>query len=294
MTSIWFKNSVLNKFNMLQAEIDDHNKVYFILKSHLENKIGLVLGKLGANELNFIYTMATEAHKEIYTHNLTTGAGAYPNDYDYLVYFMREKYLPVLKNIDIFAKWNNNTHFEEKLISSPFNLNVKLRSFEPYYFDDNKWTHLLKDKKVLVISSFSETIKKQYKKKDLIWKDNLLPDFELICLKFPLSYYLEHESNRQIYPENSHKLLELFENKISEIDFDIALIGAGIYSLPLAVHCKNLGKIGFHLGGCIQNFFGIKGSRWSGASYINEFWVAPSPAETPAYSQLCEKNCYWS
>jgi hypothetical protein len=277
---------------MEKQEIIDSEYLYNIIKVSFEKKLPLVLAKIGCNELNFLYTMETNIHRDVYTFNITRQAGAYPDDYEYLVSFMKEHYLPYLKEVDVFAKWNHNEQFEAKFITTPFNKNIKLRSFEPFYFETKRWTEHLKDKKVLVVSPFSDSIKKQYKKKQFI-HNNLLPDFELKCLNFPLSYYLQHETLRVSYPENSHKLLELFKNKINEIDFDIALIGAGIYSLPLAVHCKSLGKISVHLGGGLQTIFGVKGNRWKGQNFINEYWVSPSKEETPFYADLCESGCYW-
>ena len=282
-------------------EINDSKKLYFILKSHLENKIPLAIGKIGANELNFIYyefylqnEQKFDKIKEIYTFNLTTGAGCYPYDYTYLLSFIKDEYISILNDIDIFAKWNSNKVFEENLINKycPIHLGVKLGSLEPYYFTEYQWSHLLKDKKVLIISPFVDSIIEQYKKKDLIW-NNLLPDFTLIPLKFPLSYYLVNEIERDNYPKNSHELLNNYKKKIDEIDFDIALIGIGIYGLPLAKYCKSKKKIGFHLGGALQVLFGIKGKRWKELPYVNEHWIYPSNIETPKYNSLCEDGCYW-
>ena len=278
---------------MEKQEIIDSEYLYNIINNCLEKQIPLVLAKIGTNELNFLYTMETNIHRDTFTFNITRQAGAYPDNYNYLISFMKECYLPYLKDVDIFAKWNHNEEFEKKFITTPFNKNIKLRSFEPFYFENNRWTDLLLNKKVLVISPFSKSIEKQYKKKEFI-HNNLLPDFKLICLNFPLSYYLQHESLRNSYPENSSKLLKLFKSKINEIDFDIALIGTGVYSLPLAVHCKKLGKVGFHLGGSINTLFGIKGNRWKGQDFINEHWVSPSKEETPFYGDLCEGKCYWT
>jgi hypothetical protein len=84
---------------------------------------------------------------------------------------------------------------------------------------------------------------------------------------------------------------------MSKRDFDIALIGAGAYSLPLAVYAKSLGRIGIHTGGETQFFFGVKGGRWdkndSYSKYYNEHWVRPSSDETPQNSSIIESGCYW-
>ena len=45
------------------------------------------------------------------------------------------------------------------------------------------------------------------------------------------------------------------KSQIKSFDFDIALVSAGAYSLPLAAYAKELGKIGIHAGGAMQLFW---------------------------------------
>jgi hypothetical protein len=87
------------------------------------------------------------------------------------------------------------------------------------------------------------------------------------------------------------------EQKMEEIDFDIALVSAGAYSYPLALKAKELGKIGIHSGGGLQLFFGIMGGRWENDSNVlskqNEYWIRPSENETPENAKGVEGGCYW-
>ena len=55
--------------------------------------------------------------------------------------------------------------------------------------------------------------------------------------------------------------------EIEKKDFDIALIGAGAYGMPLAYKIKKMGKKAIHIGGSLQCLFGIKGSRWEAPVY---------------------------
>lgn len=80
---------------------------------------------------------------------------------------------------------------------------------------------------------------------------------------------------------------------LKNIDFDIALIGAGAYGLFLADYCKQLGKIGIHIGGNVQLMFGIKGKRWDNQNLYNESWVRPSDEEKPDGFENIEDGCYW-
>ena len=88
-------------------------------------------------------------------------------------------------------------------------------------------------------------------------------------------------------------------DQIAQVDFDVCIIGAGAYGLPLASFTKNLGKQAIHLGGVTQILFGIKGARWereyadSTALLFNEHWVRPLDCETPGNKEQIENGCYW-
>jgi hypothetical protein len=162
---------------------------------------------------------------------------------------------------------------------------------EPYYFDD-PWSASLKGRKVLVVSPFSASIAAQYQRRDKIWPNGLVPDMELSYLTFPHSKALadnNYSSWREIY--------ESFCNEMEALDFDVALIGAGAASLPLAVHAKRLGRQGIGLGGSLQVIFGIIGRRWEThpffAARTNEYWVRPSGNEVPRKRMLFENGAYW-
>jgi hypothetical protein len=278
---------------LTEKEINDNKIIYDLI----EKDKPIAVGKIGANELNYIclpYMDLDNNIKNILLHNILFGAGLYPNNSEIINQFLSIHYLSCFKEVDVFAEWNKNKACERNLINlkAPKSIRVELRSLEPYYFD-LKWTKFLENKKILIISPFTKSISLQLKIKDKIWTNNLLPDFEAKLLKFPLSYYLQNVEKQKDYPNTCIDLLNLYKEKMESIDFDIALIGTGIYGLPLAVHAKKLGKIGYHFGGALQVLFGIKGKRWDNYSFYNEYWIRPSDDEIPFHKDYCENGCYW-
>ena len=151
-------------------------------------------------------------------------------------------------------------------------------------------------KKVLVIHPFKDSIEQQYKKKNLLFSNNLLPNFELITLKA-----VQSVANETTHYKDWFEALEYMKNEMNKVNFDIALIGCGAYGLHLAAHAKKIGKKGFHIGGVLQIIFGIIGTRYenpnqSGGVYLklfNKNWIRPSKDETPKDAHLVEKNTYW-
>jgi hypothetical protein len=87
--------------------------------------------------------------------------------------------------------------------------------------------------------------------------------------------------------------LERLGAEISALEFDVALIGAGAWSLPLAARIKAMGRGAIHLGGETQLLFGIKGKRWENYGIFHEAWISADPSEMPAHRNRVEDGCYW-
>jgi hypothetical protein len=90
-----------------------------------------------------------------------------------------------------------------------------------------------------------------------------------------------------------HEGLADLKRQMEATDFEVAVIGAGAWSIPLAAHAKKMGKIGLHLGGDTQLLFGIKGGRWRDIKDFNDFWVRPLVGDRPEDFRLMEGGAYW-
>jgi hypothetical protein len=145
-----------------------------------------------------------------------------------------------------------------------------------------------------VVTPFVTTTESQYQKRRQVWarKPGLLPDFDLQTLRVPLSAYI----SKPEYPDWFAALDAMYE-QMSSRRFDVAIVGAGAWSLPLVAHAKSLGRWGIHLGGSTQILFGIRGRRFDANETImrlcNEWWVRPCAAETPQQARVIEGGCYW-
>ena len=220
---------------------------------------------------------------------LNLNAGFFPNEENLLEEFVN-LYINESKQLDLLGIWNE---YEEFLPIPESTILCKIRELEPWFYD-SPWTYALKDKKVLVIHPFEETIIKQYERKDLLYKnEKILPDFELKTIKAVQTIAGEKSEFKDWF-----EALESMKNKMNSTDFDVAIIGCGAYGFPLAAHAKKLGKIGIHLGGVTQLLFGIKGSRWENWTHYTELrknngkdWVYT--IEIPKDYKKIENGCYW-
>lgn len=221
---------------------------------------------------------------------LCTNAGFFPNDSNLL-----DKYYQIniesMKQIDILGSYCENEKFFKKELEHSKKINID-GYYAPFYYK-NPWTKALEGKKVLVIHPFEKSIISQYNKRHLIWEDkNLLPDFELKTLKAEQTMLGEQSKF-----DTWFDALDSMKEKMKSIDFDVALIGAGAYGMPLAAYAKELGKQSVHMAGWTQILFGIKGKRWEDmpkvSKYMNEHWVSPLEEEIPKNYKKVEDGCYW-
>jgi len=198
-----------------------------------------------------------------------------------------------IPQIDILGAWQNNTSYFDDKFSN--HIKVKLNLLEPY-FSNAPWSRALEGKKVLVIHPFQKSIEQQYEKRKLLFKNNLLPNFELKTIKAVQT--LAHEKSEF---KTWFEALDSMKQQMDKIDYDIALIGCGAYGFNLAAHAKRMGKKSFHLGGALQVLFGILGKRYENPKHrdgfylklFNEHWTRPTNEEKPQNSKLVENDCYW-
>lgn len=196
--------------------------------------------------------------------------------------------------VDILGSWIP----QEKLFKEELKqvISVNLELLNPYW-SNTPWTKALAGKKILVIHPFAETIKRQYARRKLLFKNpDILPPFELKTIKAVQSL---GGTNRF---KNWFDALQWMKNEMDKTDYDICLIGCGAYGFPLAAHAKRQGKKAVHIGGSLQLLFGIRGARWENPHYnetynyatlMNEYWVKPDENEKPKNAQQVEGACYW-
>lgn len=202
-------------------------------------------------------------------------------------------YKSACESCDLHAYWSYQgfIEMEDFLVPEEKTL-IDVGALESFRFD-NPWTEHLKGKKILIINPFKETIDKQLLVRDKIWENkNILPDAEYITYKSVQS--IGGQGPDKDWYESYNKMCE----DISEIDFDVALLGCGSYGLPLCDYIKNkLNKSAVYIGGGLQLYFGIRGKRWEGSEditkFYNEYWVRPNTEETPVTSTMVEGGCYW-
>ncbi len=221
-------------------------------------------------------------------------AGFFPSTTNTITRFS-ELMIHDTQELDALGSWRSNEKFLNDYFK-PRIIRFDREKINPF-FCTKPWTLALEKKKILVIHPFTESIKKQYAKRELLFSSPLLPEFDLKVLPSVQSI---GGSDRF---KDWFSALDYMKNEISKQSFDIALLGCGAYGFPLAAHIKRIGRKAVHVGGSLQLFFGIKGKRWESKSYVgskndystlfNEHWIRPQDTERPTAAMNVENGCYW-
>jgi hypothetical protein len=256
---------------------------------------------------------------EFYNEYTLVEGGVYPHDLNYGLTVVQPKTMEIMFDADILGfvdisdVLRTNSVFAKQYFNRPVFFKNTCEVLDPVALlkhyrisGELPWTSVLKDKKVLVISSHSETIKYQWDKIDKIWgedKDLIVP-FELVdAIRTPYSPVWDDRQYDNC--KNWEELIEITKQIIDQYDYDVLLSGVTTQSPFYVSHAKHQGKIGIQTGGTIQLFFGIKGSRWLYNSYYDEwinraknpYWIFPLDVDKPKfqkeYSHLESSFAYW-
>jgi hypothetical protein len=290
----YIKSIVISKTKRRINIVNDVNGNELIAREIAENK-PLLVSRLGANEAMGVYEFIKKGNISKKTQErLETSAGVFPMN-DSVMNEFAKIYIDSLKTVNILGLWG--VRHEDYLVKKIMKPNTKftyLRAIEPYYFS-NPWSEFLKNKHVLVIHPFKETIEKQYrnKREAIFFDEKVLPQFQSISVIKAVQSIANNRTEFRSWIEAYNFMCA----EINKVEFDIAIVGAGAYGLPLCAYIKSLNKQAIHMGGATQIFFGIKGKRWDTHSEISKFyneqWVRADEIERPVNYLKVEGGSYW-
>ena len=219
-------------------------------------------------------------------------SGFFPADGDSLDRFSITM-LDATANTDVMGVWFNRS--EARVINAycPRARLVHVEALLSMLYE-KPWSAQLAQKRVLVVHPFARSIESQYhnRRNAIFANPSVLPEFSLSTL-VPVQSFAGNACEYSDWFEALSRTCE----RIGREDFDIALIGAGAYGLPLASFVKNMGRQAVHMGGATQLLFGIKGRRWEQYDeippFFNDAWVRPLPEEKPPGAHTVDGGAYW-
>lgn len=292
-------NSMLRKYIANKLE----KKQHFIIPrvSGIENNVAVFSRVIHQNLHPDIQSLRTYIKKTLKA--MKNNAGISLTSENSILYYSN-LYLSAFDQCEIYASWEPHGGYIKHISQShSYMLHTYPNKprFWAYNFDifhyiyNNPWTWALKNKRILLISPFEETLKEQIVNRKYIYDNiDLFPNCEFIFLKPPQTQADEISADFSIE-------FDRFKDNVNELldKFDVALVSCGGYGNPICAHIYAKGKSAIYVGGVLQMYFGILGNRWIQERndivqmFYNDFWKRPKPSEKPKNCNKVENACYW-
>jgi len=249
--------------------------------------------------------------------------GVYPNEVSYGINTVLRKTVDIMEQTDILGFVDISNDIRNGPLSCRFDNKPVFFNPDFYVMDPGAlfghakvhfgldrpnipWTHFLKNKKVLVISTHVDSIKHQWKNIDKVWGDkkDLIVPYELVdVIRSPYHPLMD---DRQ--PPNCNTWLDSVESikeVIDSYDYDVLLAGCTTSAPFYVQHAKERGKVGIQTGGVIQLHFGVYGYRWTNVpghsewhKMFNEHWMYPLKSDEAnnrlSFAHLETNFAYWN
>lgn len=252
-----------------------------------------VFGRCGATEMRTVADWLE--HGGYFTdrtrQDIQNLSGVFPTDDATLVRFC-QYYVDCVHNTDLLALWDVGAE-RQVIRECRGTLFTKLRALEPYYHAQ-PWSAALAGKKVLVVHPFKATILQQYARREQLFPGTqILPEFASLTVVQAVQGLAGQKTGYNSWFD----ALAAMEAEMDAADYEVAIIGAGAYGLPLATHARDTGHVAIQMSGATQLLFGIKGKRWDDHPVIgklyNDAWVRPAESEGIARRETVEGGSYW-
>jgi hypothetical protein len=298
-----------NKFSEMM--IEDNTKLHDYILSNISSNKQFIIPRIAGIENVYAFigeviqkSGLKEQHVDYFKKSLRTmknNAGIQLTTIDSIIQYSN-LYCDAFDNCEIYAGWEtwggvypyiaqSQDYFKNKY-NKPL---IWAFSFDIFhYIYSTPWTHALKGKRILIVSSFAESITEKVPIREKIYGVDLFPDCEITTICPP-------QTQGENPSEEFITELVAFEKRLDEIKdtYDIALVSCGGYGNLVCNSIYKQGKSAIYVGGVLQMYFGILGNRWlmerpdAVRLFLNSHWTRPKDSEKPSGHENIEKSCYW-
>ena len=304
------------EFNNLIQPFTDEQKLKsfllmqdFILEKQQKNE-PFFIGRLSGNEPSLCGKILSNQPLQNYTYlinNMLFVAGILFTHIDHYKQYVK-LYTRSVSRCDLLGIWSESMYSQAKeyygFIEKVYpNLKkICAQGLEPFYYMTNSqycFDNIFKNKKVLIITSHEKTTNQQISNMQHIFQPNKI--FHETTKFYVYKPSQQNGGNHDNNPWTYHfeKMKEDLKNiKEQTFDFDIALVSCGGFGMLISDFIfSDLKTSAIYVGGSLQLFFGIMGSRWKNSpqiiEHVNNYWTHPLDEDKPKNPQLCEGSCYW-
>ena len=290
---------------------DDNAKFGNFIKEKLDSSTPFIIPRIAGEENNFAFftrlmvegkiPQNDETNKLLRYHILKNNAGVNMTNFESAKKYS-SLYFKAFEHCELYSVWEpwgavyraiQQSH--DYVLATFKQEKIWAFTFDVYHYLHNPWTWALRGKRLLIISPFEDSMKEKLHKRKEIYGIDLFPDCEFIFIKPPQTQGTQESREFDVELRDFYKKLYKLKNK-----FDVAMCSCGGYgNLVCDYIYREMNKSAIYVGGVLQMYFGIYGSRWVRERqdilriYLNEHWSRPTNNEKPKDFQKVEGSCYW-
>ncbi len=303
--------TVLRFLTNLQVPLSSKKKLLIQLKSAIDNQEGFATGKLGIGPLHFLYyphlsgsCLAEDKRRSLEARiffEMEKNTGVYPANPTFCVKWS-QFYLDQVYQLDavglIFNQFIKDIYKNNRIKNNFFFYDLDPERQIPSS-PENCYLQFLQDKKVLLICPFAHLLAERANKEtfEAVWSKTGKKWFNpssVQSVEIPYGFAEETQKN---FP-TSFDLLEHIYSLIDPLEYDVALIAAAGYAIPIATYIKRQNKVAIDVGGHLQVLFGVMGKRWRESKeyqekYITDAWIDMPEKYKPKRTDVCDQGAYW-
>jgi hypothetical protein len=270
----------------------------------LETKTPILIGRtsIGA-EAEICLDFVKRQFPQLHLHQLVNNSGIFVKTQEdireYVTAMMRS-----FQHSTLIGIWDRpGWAAQDFLVSISKKPTVQAQALEPFYFLDrgpgHNWMEPLKGKSVLIISPFAKTFQEQLDRAAQPFGSEWFKGTSFSFCKPPLTLAGNHQE--VVWQDRMKEFKERLVKQIADKKPDVCLASCGGYGMPICDFLvQELGVSAIYVGGALQLFFGVMGSRWTTNETIQMYvkanpsaWIRPSEEERPPNLQRVEGGCYW-
>jgi hypothetical protein len=202
-------------------------------------------------------------------------------------------YLNAFRLCNMYASWEPwGNYFPHISESQPFFQSMFAKTqvgafvFDVFHYLYAPWTHSLRGMRLLIVSPFVDMIERQ----PLTYHTNLFPECTFVYVKPPQTHGTEPSRDWTLEFDD-------LCNAVDAVEFDVALCSCGGYGNLLCGYIMSKGRSAIYVGGVLQMYFGIYGTRWIKerkdmlTMHLTKDWKRPTMK--PKGHDGIESSCYW-
>ena len=290
---------------------NDNTRFGKFIKEKLDNEQPFIIPRIAGEENNFAFftrmmvegkiPQNEQTFQLLRYHILKNNAGVNMTSFESAKKYS-DAYFKAFEHCELYSVWEpwgavyRAIQLSHDYVTTTFQKEkVWAFAFDVYHYLHDPWTWALRGKRLLIISPFEDSMKEKLSKRKEIYGVDLFPECEFVFIKPPQTQGTQESREFDIE-------LRDFYTRLDEVkdDFDVALCSCGGYgNLVCDYIYSEMNKSAIYVGGVLQMYFGIYGSRWIRERqdilriHLNEHWSRPTNDEKPKDFQKVEGSCYW-